>query len=266
MDLARSWVLRVFRTMNLSKPSFASWCIWHGLAVVAIVLIPIRLEFDVIWNLGPDSRALATGVAIAYLASVAALTFICRHRSEVRLSDLLCDVRSGVCGSHPVSGDASPGELVPSADDASLVPAGWHLCGGAPRPEETAPAENCLPCAPSDDREQPSAERHAFRRAQRSAEGHQDECVQPRRHVLRQWNGCAGDRRGYLAIWRHAPPGDRRWKALHIHAQRRDRGAGDPAAPTRRPAQQGRFPSRHRGQSDSGTRLPDGRHPGARCG
>ena len=71
--------------VNLTTPPFASWCIWHGLAVAAIVLIPIRLEFDVIWNLDPDSRILVTGVAVAYVTSVTLLTLISRYRGEARV-------------------------------------------------------------------------------------------------------------------------------------------------------------------------------------
>jgi cytochrome c2 len=74
--------------MALSKPPFAFWFGWHCLAVAAIVLIPIRLQFEVIWNLDPDTRLLVAGVAAAYVASVAALTLITRNRRLVRFSDL----------------------------------------------------------------------------------------------------------------------------------------------------------------------------------
>src|SRR5262245_31159252 len=88
MDLPISRLLSVFRTANLAKPSTATWLVWLSLAVVAIVLVPIRLEFDVIWNLDPDSRVLAAGAAIAYLLGAAALTILVSHRVEVRPFDL----------------------------------------------------------------------------------------------------------------------------------------------------------------------------------
>ena len=86
---ADSRVLGLLQRVNLSKPSSTSWCIWHGLAIVAIVLVPIRLEFDVIWNLDPDSRVLAAGAAVAYLLGAAALTFLVAYRGEVRAFDVL---------------------------------------------------------------------------------------------------------------------------------------------------------------------------------
>jgi cytochrome c2 len=97
MDM-RSRILTVLRRMNLARPSFASWCIWHALAIVAIVLIPIRLEFGVIWNLDPDARVLAAGVAVAYLVSVVALTLVIRNREAVRVSEVLSTFGLGFAG------------------------------------------------------------------------------------------------------------------------------------------------------------------------
>ena len=62
---------------------------WHCLAVVTMVLVPIRLQFDVFWNLDPDTKLLIGGAAIAYLASVTLLTLISRYRGDVRLLDLV---------------------------------------------------------------------------------------------------------------------------------------------------------------------------------
>jgi cytochrome c2 len=88
IEYVRSGVQPALPSLNLSKPPFAFWFSWHCLAVAAIVLIPIRLEFDVIWNLDPDTRLLVACVAVAYLASVAGLTLITSNRRLVRVSDL----------------------------------------------------------------------------------------------------------------------------------------------------------------------------------
>jgi hypothetical protein len=88
VEYVHSRIQPALQSLNLSRPPFAFWFSWHCLAVAAIVLIPIRLEFDVIWNLDPDTRLLVGGLAGAYLASVAALTLITSNRRLVRVSDL----------------------------------------------------------------------------------------------------------------------------------------------------------------------------------
>ena len=75
--------------MKLKTPPFAFWFIWHCLAVAAIVLIPTRLQFGVLWNLSADARVLITGAAAAYVTSITLLTLISRYRGEARVMDVV---------------------------------------------------------------------------------------------------------------------------------------------------------------------------------
>ena len=75
--------------VKLKTPPFAFWFIWHCLAVAAIVLIPTRVQFGVLWNLSADARVLITGAAAAYVTSITLLTLISRYRGEARVMDVV---------------------------------------------------------------------------------------------------------------------------------------------------------------------------------
>ena len=100
-------------------------------------------QFDVIWNLDPmlECSPLEWPSRTGRFAS---LTFLDSHRGEVRAFDLISafglPLRASTCFFAMI-----PASFVPSTHDASLAAARWHLCRGAARRKETAPAENCLP-------------------------------------------------------------------------------------------------------------------------
>jgi aldose sugar dehydrogenase len=65
------------------------WLAWHGLAALAIIILPLKLRFGTFAAVSADAQAFAMGAAIVYLVTAVALTFKHHFAGALRVSDVV---------------------------------------------------------------------------------------------------------------------------------------------------------------------------------